>query len=518
MNGALNFSDPVLTFAAALPVLAILLLAAGLRWSTARAGAAAWVVTLAAVLFLFHGGPALVAVSQAKALIMGLDVLYIVWGALLFHRVCEEAGVEKALGGWIAGSVQSAGLRVLAIAWVFASFLQGAGGFGVPVVITAPLLAGIGFPPLSAVLLPSVGHAWAVTFGSLGTSFQALMAASGLSAAELGPDSALVLGAGCLVCGLLVGVIALRGKELLHAVPVILLLAGAMGGTQYLLAAHGLWQVGSLGGGLAGVGIVFLIAWRGRRAAKDPAPVTDGRVRAGLTAYALLVGIILAARWTGPLAAVLESGSWSVPFPEITNGLGMVLPAENSARLAPFAHAGALLAYSSLAAYLLFARMGLICRGAPGRILGRLVRSALPVSIGILFMVGISTLMTHAGMTAVLSDGLIRLAGPAFPLLAPWVGGFGAFLTGSNTNSNLLFAPLQQRLAGRLGRPAPVLLAAQTAGGAAGSVLSPAKVVVGTGAAEGGVREGDVIRRLWLPVALLLAVFSVCTALLPGGS
>jgi lactate permease len=214
------------------------------------------------------------------------------------------------------------------------------------------------------------------------------------------------------------------------------------------------------------------------------------------------------------LRAILEFGALKASFTETTNGLGMVIPAEGSAVIAPFNHAGALLVYSAIAAYILFAAMGLAHTGMPRRILSRLVKSAAPVSLGILSMIGISTLMSHAGMTAVLSDGMIRLVGPAFPPLSPWIGGFGAFLTGSNTNSNLLFTPLQQRMARWLGQPERILLAAQTAGGAAGSVLSPAKVVVGLGAAEGGVNEGDVIRRLFFPVALLLCVLSACTVLL----
>jgi lactate permease len=279
---------------------------------------------------------------------------------------------------------------------------------------------------------------------------------------------------------------------------------------------NGLWQIGSLGGGLAGLGIVFLLGRFGRKAGVSTAPEPAGKIRAGMAAYGLLVGIILAVRWIEPLRVILGAGVLKASFPEIANGVGMTIPAEDSAAIAPFAHAGALLVYSAAAAYILFSFLKLTRPGAPRRILDRLARSAAPVSLGILFLIGVSTLMSHAGMTAELSEGLIRLVGPAFPAVAPWLGGFGAFLTGSNTNSNLLFAPLQQRVASAIGRPERVLLAAQTGGGAVGSVLSPAKVTVGSGAADGTVREGDVIRRLVLPVALLLLILSLLTVLLPA--
>jgi hypothetical protein len=41
--------------------------------------------------------------------------------------------------------------------------------------------------------------------------------------------------------------------------------------------------------------------------------------------------------------------------------------------------------------------------------------------------------MEHAGMTHLLADGMVHMAGSAFPLVAPFIGALGAFMTGSNT-------------------------------------------------------------------------------------
>jgi lactate permease len=85
----------------------------------------------------------------------------------------------------------------------------------------------------------------------------------------------------------------------------------------------------------------------------------------------------------------------------------------------------------------------------------------------------------------------------------------GAFLTGSNTNSNLLFAPLQQRMARVLGLPEKILLAAQTAGGAVGSVISPAKIGLGSTAFHDSPGEGEIMRGLLVPIVILLIGLSV---------
>ena len=58
-------------------------------------------------------------------------------------------------------------------------------------------------------------------------------------------------------------------------------------------------------------------------------------------------------------------------------------------------------------------------------------------------------------MTYVLAAGLGKAAGPLYPLVAPYIGMLGAFMTGSNTNSNVVFAPLQQQAAELLGISVP---------------------------------------------------------------
>jgi lactate permease len=505
---AVNLWTPLRLAAAIMPPLVILILMAGLRRSALAAGCAGWILTLGLVLLIFGGDPDLIAVSQEKALWMGLDVLMIVWGAMLFHAVCSEADAVTALGGAISGGSFSRGWSVLAVGWVFASFVQGAGGFGVPVVVAAPLLMAMGMPALKSIVLSAVGHAWAVTFGSLGTSFLALMTVTGLPAEALAAPAAFLLGIGCLACGLLVGVIGLERAEFRRMLPGILLLGSVMGSVQYLLAVGGFWQVAALGAGLAGLCTVFLA---GRLRARTITPAKPGdprRMRAGLAAYAILLAVIVAARLILPIRDALRVGSVQPVFPGTASGLGYDTPGETGVAIAPLGHAGVLLAYAALAAGILFTGLGFYRRGAVGRILRRWFAAAAPVSLGILAMVGISTLMSHSGMTWILAEGLARVSGPCFPLVSPWIGALGAFLTGSNTNSNLLCAPLQQSIAARLNLPERWLLAGQTAGGAAGSVLSPAKVVVGAGAAGGGDLEGRAMRRLLLPIGAILVLLS----------
>jgi lactate permease len=126
-------------------------------------------------------------------------------------------------------------------------------------------------------------------------------------------------------------------------------------------------------------------------------------------------------------------------------------------------------------------------------------------------MVTMAVIMENAGMTDTLARGLAEGMGALFPLVAPWIGALGAFMTGSNTNSNVVFGALQLRTAQLLGYEATLILAAQTAGAALASVMAPAKVVVGASTAGMAGREGDVMRKMIVYTGILILLISVLT-------
>jgi lactate permease len=144
--------------------------------------------------------------------------------------------------------------------------------------------------------------------------------------------------------------------------------------------------------------------------------------------------------------------------------------------------------------------------GAAGRIARDVVRSGVPSSIGIATMVGMALAMDHGGMTHILARGLSEAAGSFYPVVAPFIGLLGAFMTGSNTNSNVVFTPLQQEVAHLLGMSVPVILGAQTTGGSLGSMVAPAKLIVGCSTAGLVGREGDVLKKTLLPALIITGV------------
>jgi lactate permease len=521
------------------PILVVLVLMLGLRWGGTKAGPAGCLVAMLVAWAWFGAGLTLLGYAQLKGLLLTLYVLYIVWMALLFYHTVNEAGAVETIGLGLPQLTTDRALQALLLGWTFSAFLQGAGGFGVPVAVIAPLLVSLGFPQLTAVVIPSLGHAWAVSFGSLGSSFYALMASTGFSGAELAPWGAVMLGLCCLMCGAAV-LWVVNGWGALRKAAVPLLVVGlSMALMQYLVVTNGFWELGGLTGGLAGL-MVFLLLLRlpayrthhvppvGRPASQssNPGPNPNSSPNSdpdanpnpgrpsllmSLVPYGLLIMIIIFGQLIVPVRDFLGQVVIRVHFPELHTSRGWVVPAGTGRTIDVFGHAGALLFYASVFSFLVFRAKGYYRPGAVERILRSTVRRAIRSSIGIATMVGMAVAMQDAGMTYILAKGVADVVGVTYPVASPYIGALGAFMTGSNTNSNVIFGPFQRDAARLLGLSPLIILAAQTAGGALGSMFAPAKVIVGASTVGLGGKEGPVVRKLITFGVILVGLVGLAT-------
>jgi lactate permease len=230
-----------------------------------------------------------------------------------------------------------------------------------------------------------------------------------------------------------------------------------------------------------------------------------------LSAYIVLIVITVAILLIPPIKEWLGQVSIQIQFPEMVTALGYISPAGTNRPIRIFTHAGAILVYTSLVAYFIYRRSGMYATGVGKKILKATVRGMMSSSLSIALMVAMATMMQGSGMTDALAQGLADAVGKAFPLIAPWIGGIGAFMTGSNTNSNVVFAALQMRTAELLTYSVPAILAGQTAGAAVASVAAPTKVVVGASTAGMAGAEGDVLRALIGYTALLVMFIGLLT-------
>lgn len=479
---------------ALIPILIILVLMVGFHRSAALAAGVGLAAAVGIAFAAFGADGAILTGVAAEAGFTALTILWIVFAALCLHELQTATGAVATLRG--ALTRLSADRRVLAIlvAWFFALFIEGAAGFGTPAALAAPMLVSVGFTPMQAVTLALIGHAPGVSFGAVGTPVLPQIAATDFGPVPLAAAVATLHGAlGWIVMvflmrqagdGTLDGV-ALRRAGLAAALFLLPYLAIAM-----LVGP----ELPTLGGALVG-GLVFV--WWLRRAGAVPAVSASvgtepaagggpGLLRAGLP-YLVILALILLTRLSPELKAAARSVE-----------IAWTLPGGFSGSFQPLYHPGTML----LAGLLIGgAAQG---AGANGLLaaMGRAARRLPMVAVALVAMLGLARLMVATGMIPALAEAAAAGLGPVWPLLAPWVGILGSFVTGSATASNILFTDFQEATAAALSLPALPLLGAQNFGAAVGNMICPHNVIAACAVVGLAGREGEVLRRTILPCAV----------------
>lgn len=518
------------------PILLLLVLLAVLRWKAPQAAGVTLLYGAIVSLAFFKTPFDTLAVGVGKGVWDAVPILYVVFPALLFYHVGKAAGAFDSLRRGIARFSKDEVFLVLAFGWVFASFVQGIAGFGAPIAVVAPLLVALGVRPVFAVTIPLIGHAWANMFGTLAVGWLATLQVVELDdLTQTAVQTALLLWVPNLLGAVFIAWMIGRWQAVGHAAPMIVVISLVHGGGQ--LAMMPLSPVLStfVAASLAMLVLYPLSRWsrygeatqmRERPAMEDDADLTEeeageptmslGRAAAP---YGVLTVLAIGALIIGPLERALARLSVGLPFPEVTTGFGVVNEATDRYQpFQPLTHPGTFLLLAVLAALVIYRQSGAFGRRADDKgehdVLPGLVGDAVPAAVSIVAFLMLARLLDHSGQIDVLALGIAEVApGPVFAFLATFIGVTGAFMTSSNTASNVLFAPLQDGVAAAEGLSQSAIIAAQSNGGAIGNAIAPANIVLGTSTTGAAGQEGAVLRKT-LPWTLAVAAISGVVTLL----
>ena len=152
-----------------LPIAAVALFLVILRWPASRAMPISYVVAAALVLFVWQVPFVQVAAASVKGVIVALELLYIIFGAILLLNTLRESRALRTIRHSFRGISADRRVQVIIVAWPFGSFIEGSAGFGTPAAVAVPLLVGLGFPALAAVIAGMTIQSTPVSFGAVGT-------------------------------------------------------------------------------------------------------------------------------------------------------------------------------------------------------------------------------------------------------------------------------------------------------------------------------------------------------------
>ena len=511
----LNLANGLL---ASTPLLVLLVTLMGLKWSAPKAGAASW-LTVVLVAWVFFGADYnLLAISSSKGLSLSLFVLSVIWTSVFLYNVVDKMGGINVISATMTRAVRDPLAQALVVGWAFSGFMQGVAGFGVPVAVVAPLLVLMGFKPVKAAAIVLVGHAWSVTFGSLGSSYYTIQLVTGIEGDVIGPHMASLFALPIILTGLAVAHIQGGLPALRRGAPGILVIGGAIAASVWVATSAGIPQLAAIIPGLVGVGVGLLVSrtpllGRSPEQANDASAVSAGGgngdpvagpspAKGVLTSFHMaflpyyLVILLSIVAQVPVIKSATANLLWGLDYPALQTSLGFqVEAAENYAKIRLFRHPAPVILSSVAIAYLIY----LLARSwEPGTLKSAAKTTyaqTISTGVGIGTMVMMAVIMTDTGMTALLGRAIAAGTGPAFAVFSPYIGVLGTFMTGSNTNSNVMFGALQVESANALGISTVTIASIQSIGGSLGSAIAPAKVLVGTTIVGLSGRENEVLRR-----------------------
>ena len=541
-----------LALAGGLPILTVLLLMAWRRWPAARAMACGWLMASALGLALWRMPPLWWAASALYGALQALDIVLIVFGAILLMNHLRASGAIGAIRAHFGHLTQDARIQLLLIGLGFMTLIEGVAGFGTPGALGAPLLTGLGFPPVAAAAFgllfngpnPPLGAAGVPVNGGIGSVMDESVLRGAMEPAAflrgVAGWTGVFTGSTLAVMGVL-GVFlllfwfgrpeerSLRGawRGTRPALPFALTLGVLAGIAQFLVG----WFVGpelpTAVAGLVALGTGLLLVRRRwllpreiwQLPETEPAlaemgePDEAGAMPVWLAwmPYVLVVVLLFVTRMPG--LGVREM------LQQATLRWVRVLGQEITYTLRPLYIPGVI-------PFIPVALLTALIHRMPSREIVRAwrqtTRQTLRIAATLLVAVSMAQIMIrsatnpvgYAGMMQSLGVALARVAGPLYPVVAPWLGALGAFMTGSSTSSNILFSVVQHDAAASLGLPRTLIVALQNAGGGLGNMVSVLNIAAVCGVLSLQRAEGGLLRRLLVPTAILATLVGLAGLLL----
>lgn len=490
-----------------------------------------------AILVLFFWKMPLVSTLAYSLLgfLKSIDILLVVSGAILLYNVLKTSGGLATIARSLSAVSSDPIVLAIVVGWAFVGFIEGVAGFGTPAAIAAPILIAAGFQPLTAVSLTLIGNSTSNAFGAAGTPILTqLSLLMGQTGAGFSGDLVWTTALIHAVIGVFVPVIILavlcftlgkkrKWRSFIEAVP-FALFAGTVFAVVYFLTA---WLIGpelpSILGGLVST-IILMIA-----AKKKFLTPKNSREFAGFEKYQNKHQDITESN------AVKKTPLWQAYLPYIAISVLLLLTRLPFWDLRSVLRAVALnfsnilgvegvnwsfeWLWSPGVIFILVAMLSIFWSKTSKTDIkkaltatGRQVAGVVPT---LCFGIALSQLVINSGINTSGYDGMMVLMaqwlagvfGDFYLIIAPFIGGLGTFISGSNTISNMLFSSMQFDSALALGVSPALVSALQCVGGGFGNVIAPYNVAAASAVAGlDGKSESKVIR-------INLAPFFVMTVL-----
>ncbi len=521
--------DPIIGFILIiLPIILALVLLVFLRKAADVTGVIVWFATIVIAIFAFQTDAIIAITASVAGIVKSFPISLMVLTSILMMTYMQETGALqrlivffKTLGGG------SKPMQILMISFGLGLFLVGIGA--TPVSMLPPVMLALGFNPMVAVALPAIGYDPLTTFALLGVPavvFTGEYSAWGATISLQEAGSVFAWFMPVVSLGIAISMLWIAGGRKLLLSRDGLILASICGLTAGLMAivCNVIFPLTTLTNVFAGAA-VLLVLFLFNKVRNKPIidrstlDEKDHEIEAGMSlrrASIPWVVLVILSLATNMIPQVFQFLFHDLAFPVAIGAYPMVL----NTRFLWQAYTLMLIATIVSMPFLKTDRDVL-----KRTFIGFKKRAPRPVLAAAIFF-AMAEVMNFSGWVVDatgtwlnptdLANGLdpannmiFLLAsmtaglGLLYPILAPFLGLLGGFISGSETSSIAMFTKYHVETSTAVGANSLVVAASSGIGGGLASVLSPAKIQNAAAVIDEIGIEGQVIR-YGLVVALLM--------------
>ena len=537
VGGSLTLSALVAT----IPLLTVFFTLGVLRWKAHWAGLTSVGVAIIVAVFAFHMPFPLAFLSATQGAVFGVfPIMWIVFTAIALYQITVVSGRFEDLRSVFALVSDDPRVQAMLIAFCFGGLLEALAGFGAPVAITGVMIMAVGFSALRAACVVLLANTAPVAFGAIAIPIITAGRLTGIPYQQIGAYVGHQTPILAAVVPLFLCLLADGRRGVRDCWPVAVVTGLAFAVTQWISATYISVELTDIIASLVGLGAaaIMLRFWQPQGTAEavarlrhdretelakmtqqerdalpkdatastDRPQLTGGQIAMALFPYLLVIVVFSLAKLIPVVSNWLASTDVKVPWPGLDGRLLTTAGKVSTSTVYQWQWLSSPGTMLLICAFI----VALVYKVSMKDFWGEIAGTAHKLRFSILTIASVLALayvMNFSGQTITIGT-FIAGAGPAFAFFSPILGWIGTAVTGSDTSANALFATLQQTAGKTAGIDPTLLVAANTAGGVVGKMISPQNLTIAATAVGLLGRESDILRKV-LPWSLGL-LFVLC--------
>lgn len=443
--------------------------------------------TLLLVVSVWQMKSEFITASFLKGTFVATDIFLIIFGAVLFLDTLNRANIIQNICLYLEKICPDYRIQIILLAWFMENFLEGTAGFGTPATVVTPLLVGIGLFPLTAVSVALLGNSTAGAFGAAGTPIRVGFA--GLNIANVPLYSSLINLVGFLVPVFILWMSVSGQKnrkiQFLEVLPFAIFSGFSFVVPSVFLSLLG-QEFPSIIGSVVGFLIVLLaikfkifLPKNFRTIRPDSLSIEKMHILRVFFPYLLFIALLIIGKFVFGNSGITLNFGIKHTFSYFSPGLIFI--------------------FTTIPVALFYNKNK---KFNPENFKDSFKKAFEPflviALISIMVQLMIYSNQNNSGNYSILQIIASNFKTGLLPLIAPIVGAFGSFLTGSVTISNLMFGGIFQTTANLANLNSSLILSLELIGAAAGNMIAladilPALAIVGLKGQERGVVKNVII-------------------------